>query len=429
MDPKHSIGPDRIDYKETPGDLTEVHAAIERENPEPTAEVTPIPLWLTAVCGFAIACAGMYLGLFHGGFRGDVFNERMSSPSLLFPAVSKTKGGGAAEAVQSLAAQGKSVYANCQPCHQANGNGLPGQFPPLAKSEWVTGSEKRLVAIILKGLQGPIKVEGATYNGAMPAWEKTLSDRKIAAVASYVRANFGNNAPEITEGKVAAARTEFAAKTDLFTEAQLLEIPADAILPDAGGPAPATANKAAPAPTTSPGTAPMPAQGGPATGTGAPVGTGSPSGAPASAAAAAPAGAATTGAAGLNVPKLMALGKMQYNMICVACHQANGMGLPMVFPPLAKTEYVNGSPERFAAMILKGNVGPITVDGKLFNNVMPPQEAMLTDEKVAAVMTYVRASFGNNSPPVAPEVVTAARKKFTDRKTMWTEPELKAWKD
>ena len=115
--------------------------------------------------------------------------------------------------------------------------------------------------------------------------------------------------------------------------------------------------------------------------------------------------------------------------ICVACHQPTGAGLPMVFPPLTKSPYVNGSPERFAAIILKGNMGAFTVDGKPFNNVMPPQEAMLKDEQIAAAMTFVRANFGNTSGPVTPDVVAAARKKFADRKTSWTQPELDAWKD
>jgi mono/diheme cytochrome c family protein len=237
-----------------------------------------------------------------------------------------------------------------------------------------------VVAIVLKGLQGPINVEGATFNGAMPAWEKTLADKKIAAVLSYVRSSFGNTAPEISESKVAAARAEFASKTDLWTEAQLQQIPADAMLPEAPG------------------------------------------------AAAAGAPAAGAPAAGKDPAAVLALGKTQYMTICVACHQPTGLGLPMVFPPLAKSEYVNGIPERFAAMVLKGNIGPMTVDGKPFNNVMPGQEMLLNDEKVAAVMTFVRSSFGNSSPPVSPDVVAAARKKFADRKTPWTEPELQAWK-
>ena len=123
----------------------------------------------------------------------------------------------------------------------------------------------------------------------------------------------------------------------------------------------------------------------------------------------------------------MELGKSVYMTLCVACHQPTGAGLPPVFPTIQQTEYVSGSPERFAAMILKGVMGPITVKGMVFNNAMPPQEAMLNDEKIAAAITYVRGSFGNTYPAVSPEVVKAARAKFIDRKTSWTEAELKAW--
>lgn len=110
----------------------------------------------------------------------------------------------------------------------------------------------------------------------------------------------------------------------------------------------------------------------------------------------------------------------------------------MVFPPLVKrgtdgqfvgTEYVVGSPERLVAMVLKGNIGPITVDGKLYNSIMPGQEALLDDAKIAAILTFVRAEFGKKASPIGPELIVAARKKFADRKTPWTEAELKAWKD
>jgi mono/diheme cytochrome c family protein len=377
--------PDRVDYQETP-DITEVHASIQREHSEPSARVTPIPLWLTAVCAAVMVWAGTYFGVFHGGLSGDVFNEYDSSPGVLFPIPVKpgAAAAGAAASSQSLADIGKGVYSNCVACHQPSGLGVAGQFPPLAKSEWVNGSEKRLVAIMLKGMKGPITVLGTkgSYAGNMVGWESSLSDKKIAAVVSYIRSQWGNAAPEVSEAKVAAARKEFAAKKDQWTEEEL-QIPADATLPDAAG---------------------APAAAAPATGA-----------APAAGATATPAGDGDQ----------MAEGKAAYMMICVACHQPNGLGLPMVFPPLAKTEYVTGDPKRFAAMILKGNAGPITVDGKLYNNVMPGQEATLTDKKIAAIMTYVRASFGNNAPPVSADVVAAVRKEYADRKTPWTEAELK----
>ncbi len=126
---------------------------------------------------------------------------------------------------------------------------------------------------------------------------------------------------------------------------------------------------------------------------------------------------------------VMALGKATYMTTCFACHQPTGLGLPPVFPPITNSPYVQGSPERLAAIILKGNAGAFVVDGKPNNNIMIAQEALLTDDKIAAVMTYVRASFGNKAAPVAVDVVTATRKKFIDRKTPWTQAELDAWKD
>lgn len=400
-------GPERIDYRET-SDVTEVHAAIQREHRDPSANVTPIPLWLTAVCGVAVCWAGAYLGVFHGGFSSSIYNEYDSSPTILFPLPEKAGSKAATVATLTLAQQGKAVYPNCVTCHQPSGLGAPGQFPPLVKSEYVLGGEKRLVAILLKGLQGPVTVEGKLFNGVMPPWEKNLSDKKIAAIASFVRSEWGNTAPEISEGKVATGRKEFESQAASWTEAQLLQIPADANFAETGEPAPAT-----PAAKDKPKV--------PLTGPAAPAASA------ASASTPNPAPTAGSAAAPVADPAVMTAGKQVYMSVCFACHQPTGLGLPMVFPPLTKSEYVNGSEERFAAMILKGNAGPMTIEGKPYNNMMPGQETLLTDDKVAAVMTYVRSSFGNSAPPVSVEVVTAARQKFIDRKTPWTEPELKAF--
>jgi mono/diheme cytochrome c family protein len=121
------------------------------------------------------------------------------------------------------------------------------------------------------------------------------------------------------------------------------------------------------------------------------------------------------------------LGKQTYMTVCVACHQPTGAGLPPVFPPIVKTEYVEGSAARLIAIVLKGILGPITVSGSVFNNVMPPQEAMLTDEKIASVLTYVRSSFGNSAPAVSVSEVSEVRRKFADRKLPWSEADLKSW--
>lgn len=102
---------------------------------------------------------------------------------------------------------GAKIYAaTCAACHQPNGLGTPGQFPPLAGSEWVTGSEERLVRIILHGLVGEIEVEGETFTGAMPTWGPTFKDEELAAVATYVRRSWGNTAPPVARVTVTRVR-------------------------------------------------------------------------------------------------------------------------------------------------------------------------------------------------------------------------------
>ncbi len=129
MDPKHSHGPDRIDYREDPGDLSEVHAAILRENPEPSAAVTPIPLWLITICGIAVAWAGAYLGMFNGGFRGDIFNERLSSPDLLFPHVAKSTGPGRSRGRTFAGRTGQSGLRQLRSVPPNHRHGPSGNFP------------------------------------------------------------------------------------------------------------------------------------------------------------------------------------------------------------------------------------------------------------------------------------------------------------
>jgi len=132
---------------------------------------------------------------------------------------------GVAAPWRSLSAQavdGAKVYAaTCLACHQASGLGLVGQFPPLVGSEWVIGREDRLVLVMLHGITGEIEVEGETYNGAMPPWGATLSNDEIAAVATYVRRRWGNNAAPVTIATVARLRTAHAARSTPWTASAL----------------------------------------------------------------------------------------------------------------------------------------------------------------------------------------------------------------
>jgi mono/diheme cytochrome c family protein len=107
--------------------------------------------------------------------------------------------------------RGAEVYmrdGHCTTCHQKDGNGLPAaQFPPLAGSEWVQGSEDRLVRLTLHGLIGPIEVKGVKYPGTTPmAGFKFLSDSEVADVLTFVRNSFGNKADPVSPQTVKKIR-------------------------------------------------------------------------------------------------------------------------------------------------------------------------------------------------------------------------------
>ncbi|HET6276178.1 MAG TPA: cytochrome b N-terminal domain-containing protein [Candidatus Cybelea sp.] len=100
---------------------------------------------------------------------------------------------------------GAPVFAdNCSSCHGAQGQGVPGTFPPLANNPVVTGDATKVIAIVTGGLHGVISVNGQSYNGQMPAWKGTLTSKQIADVITYIRGSLGNNkASAVTEAQVA----------------------------------------------------------------------------------------------------------------------------------------------------------------------------------------------------------------------------------
>ncbi len=106
----------------------------------------------------------------------------------------------------SLMARGEVVYGQvCSACHQANGQGVPGAFPPLVGAGDYYGSPQNHARIIVHGLQGEITVAGQTWNGVMPP-QGNLSDYDIAAVATYERHSWGNNDGVVVPADVAAVR-------------------------------------------------------------------------------------------------------------------------------------------------------------------------------------------------------------------------------
>src|SRR5688572_26201180 len=106
---------------------------------------------------------------------------------------------------------------------------------------------------------------------------------------------------------------------------------------------------------------------------------------------------------------LVAKGKLLYLQNCVICHQGAGQGTPGTFPPVAKSDYLMAKPENAIRPVVEGLSGRITVNGSNYNNTMPP--ILLTDEQVAAVLTFVRTTWNSAEDVITPAQVATVRAK------------------
>ncbi len=124
---------------------------------------------------------------------------------------------------------GKAIYARdgfCNTCHQPDGKGLPASgFPPLTGNNWVLGSQERMIKIVLKGLYGPMEVQGKKYSGQVPMtpFGGMLKDEEVAAVVTYVRNSFGNKASAVSPAKVKQVRAATKSKTGFYSPQELLK--------------------------------------------------------------------------------------------------------------------------------------------------------------------------------------------------------------
>ena len=140
------------------------------------------------------------------GACSQITDEQSSSPAMDDTAVHTAEV--AAASTDELMAKGEAAFlANCAACHQPNGQGLPGAFPPLAGSDYLKGDRKQVMAAALFGLSGPITVNGVDYNGVMPSLGH-LTDADLAAALTYVFGSWGNDGAAVGEKEVAALRAE-----------------------------------------------------------------------------------------------------------------------------------------------------------------------------------------------------------------------------
>ncbi|OFZ19848.1 MAG: hypothetical protein A2X94_13095 [Bdellovibrionales bacterium GWB1_55_8] len=190
-----------------------MHLGLTREHGEPHEGYEPMPLWLPTLIVGLLVWAGYYIGRYGGTFDANSYDP---------VTIEEGAGSGNGASQGSPMDRGKNVFVStCVSCHQTNGEGVPDQYPPLAGSSVVTGDSKKLVQIILHGLNGPLVIGGKRYDGSMPAWAGTLDDAQVADVSTYIRKSWGNKGDEVTPDQVKAIRAATSGRGQPWTAAEL----------------------------------------------------------------------------------------------------------------------------------------------------------------------------------------------------------------
>ena len=191
--------PDTADRADA--DVPEMMQPLWREHEEPRDGFEPVPFWLTALGGAFLFFGGWYLATYSGAYRGDALDRTAPAAAESEPVP---------QSVEQQVELGRRLYATCAVCHQAEGGGLPGVYPPLKDSEWVTGdraSVEKLARIVLYGLRGEVTVRGEKYMAPMPGFGGLWKDYQIAAVLTFIRSAWGNKGGPVTAEQIAAVRT------------------------------------------------------------------------------------------------------------------------------------------------------------------------------------------------------------------------------
>jgi mono/diheme cytochrome c family protein len=181
------------------GGQVEAWEPIRAETP------APIPTWAWVVAVVVLAWGMWYLAR-------ELFPPPQFASTPTFAGWTTATLGGRAAAPRPATAPGAATNkgaelfrVTCANCHQANGEGVPGAFPPLANDPVVDGDATAHAQVVLFGLSGKT-INGVKYAASMPAWGNQLSDDEVAVIMNYERSTWGNNAAPITPQQVAAVR-------------------------------------------------------------------------------------------------------------------------------------------------------------------------------------------------------------------------------
>lgn len=216
--------PRNIDYSESMN-VGRVHESVKREKDINQPGNEPVSLAAYLLLTPLVLLAGFFIGTYKDGGTSRKVPEFDASL-----AATGTK------EVDPIA-EGRKLFvgAGCAACHQPNGQGQAGVYPPLVDSEWVKGSDKRMAMLIHSGIVGPITVKGAVYNNAMPAQGPLLNPKKMAYIISFLRQEWGGGASLVTPEQVQLVYDELKGRAESFTVAELEQlVPADEMLPKVG---------------------------------------------------------------------------------------------------------------------------------------------------------------------------------------------------
>jgi mono/diheme cytochrome c family protein len=186
---------------------------------ELTSAPTTVPIWLIALMLVLLFLGAWYFDSHGGWFDAKIYGPYVSVPDLdrFQPQV-----GG-----EIWPTRGRFLFEqNCATCHNPDGMGKPGQAPPFAGSEWVlVEGVNRLVRIPQVGLNGPVEVKGQPWNLSMAGMGAPYSDEDLAAVLSYIRKSWGNQASVVTAEQVKKVRAELGSRSQPYTADELKKLP------------------------------------------------------------------------------------------------------------------------------------------------------------------------------------------------------------